>query len=70
MKATARVDPDDVSYRGGVRLSDLRRKRQWHKFTDSADGRAMWRAFLEAHRGDEEAALGELVAAVFDADLL
>ena len=69
-KDIARLYPDEPSYRGDVRVAALRRKRPWHRFTDSADGRAMWREFVRAHDGDVDAALGELVAALHEGDLL
>lgn len=69
-KDIARLRQDETSYRGDLRLADLRRKRPWHRFADSADGRAIWREFVKVHNGDEEAALGEIVAALHEGDLL
>ncbi len=66
----ARLRQDESSYHGARRRADLRRKRPQHHYTDSADGRALWAEFLEAHDGDPEAALGEVVAALLEAGLL
>ncbi len=49
-----------------LRLSRLRRRRA----ARSQEARELWATFLVAHGDDAEAALGEVVAALLDADLL
>lgn len=49
-----------------LRLHHLRRRRAMR----SAEAGEVWATFLAVHDGDLEAALGELVAVLLDADLI